>query len=146
MFDDVLYSKFRSTDFHRRYVIYCVIGASAFFVIGVIITVIAALGCAEKSNPLAPLAFIPAALCFAVPLGFIVSARKKPYICAKGTIVSIKGNKAIVKAGDITVKNAVSFEKFLDNAPLKNYSAGDEVVLVSFTKRSARPMFYREEN
>ena len=143
MFDEALYSELKSTSFYKRYVIYCVIGASAFFIIGAVIAAIAVLLYAESGSLPALILLAPALVCFAVPLGFIVTAGRKPYICSKGILISKEDGRAQIKCGEITVKNAVSFEKFLNNSSLGNYSQGDEVVLISFTKKNARPMFYK---
>ncbi len=143
MFDEALYSELRRTSFYKRYVLYCVIGASAFFIIGAVTAALAFIFYTGDYGRAALILLIPSLICFAVPAGFAATARKKPYICAKGTLLSKSGGRAQIQAGAVKVNNAVSFEKFLNNASLDNYSAGDEVVLVSFTKKHARPMFYK---
>ena len=142
MFDKAVYSAFRATAHFRKYVIYCVIGCTGFAVTGFAIATIGLLGIAGGSM-LYALLFIPAAVCLAVPVGFIVNSRRKPYVCSRGTVIAINGGRAEIKAGDITLRNAVSFEKFLKNASLDSYSPGEEVIVISFAKKDRRPMFYK---
>jgi len=142
MFDEAVYSAFRASAHYRKYVAYCVIGCAGFTVIGLAFTAIGVLGILSGSA-LYALLFIPAAVCLAVPVGFIAFSRRKPYVCARGTVTAINGGRAEIKAGEITLKNAVSFEKFLKNASLDSYSPGEEVIVISSAKNDRRPMFYK---
>ncbi len=142
MFEEDVYSAFRASACFKKYVAYCVIGCAGFTVIGLAFAAFGILGTAGGSA-LYALLFIPAAVCLAVPVGFIISSRRKPYVCAKGTVAAINGGRAEIKAGEITLRNAVSFEKFLKNASLDSYSPGEEVIVISFAKNDRRPMFYK---
>ena len=147
MFNEALYEEFRKTPAHKRYVIHCVIGAAACAGIGIALIALGfVLGDLFENNLMIALTvalFAAGAVCIMVPVGFIMSARHKPFLCEKGEITAVSKNRAEIRVKDLTVKKAVSYERFLRNTPMSNYSAGDEVVVISHDKKLTRPMFYK---
>ncbi len=142
MFNEEIYKKFAKSRFYKLFRLYCVIGAAAFAVIGLILLASAKY---IGSGVYGILCIAAGALCICVPVIFIINAVGKPFLCAEGEITEIKKKSAVVKVDGKEI-NASSFEHFLNNSSLKDYAAGDKVIIYSHDKKLTRPLFYKIRN
>lgn len=139
MFNEEIYKNFLKSRFYKRFKLYCVIGVSAVAAIGLILLASAKY---IGSGVCGILCVAAGALCVCVPVIFIINAIGKPYLCAEGEITGIKKNSALVKVCGKEI-NASSFEHFLNNSSLKDYAAGDKVIIYSHDKKLTRPLFIK---
>lgn len=141
VFNEKIYAEFKSTAFYKRFIVHCALGGAATGIIGAAVIAFAFIGGDTFVPDFVFVCF--GIICLLVPVSFIISAFIKPRVCETGTVKSIKKNRAVIEVGGKEIKNSISFEHFLKNAPLGDYSAGDRVIVVSGTEKGGRPMFYR---
>lgn len=138
MFDSEIYAYLKKSYYFKRFWIYCFIGAGAVFVIGATIIFLASI----KTEGYRLVAADCAGAAFMLlPIAFITKLRIKPSICTVGKIVSKRGTQALIQIGDKKIR-ATSFEHFLRNKSLKEYSVGEEVLIYCLSNILITPLFY----
>lgn len=141
MFSDEAYKKLCSSPLYKKFILYCIIGASCFALVGILF--ILTLYITRNFNIFVrALPVITGIALLCVPAGFIFNGLHKPFLCTYGTLTSKKGNFAEIEVDDKAVRGT-SFEHFLKNVSLTDYSVGDTVLIYASDKKMGRPLFFK---